>query len=69
MKFDKQTHTHLWNDLPFDERKRLMPHMIETHILHLQQVRSMIVAAHKAELARLDAWIANCRDSLKKETR
>jgi hypothetical protein len=57
-------HTHLWNDMPFEERKRLMPYMIETHILHLQQVRSMIIEAHKAELRKLDGWIKNCEESL-----
>lgn len=62
------THSHLWNGMPFEERKRLMPFMIETQILHLRQVRGMIVEAHHAELRKIDAWIANCEESLRKET-
>ena len=60
-------HNHLFSEMPVEERKRLMPYMIETQILHLQQARSMIVAAHKAELRKLDDWIANCKRHLKKE--
>jgi hypothetical protein len=31
------TYSHLWNDMRIEERARLHPYMIETHILHLQQ--------------------------------
>lgn len=57
-------YTHLWNDMPFDERKRLMPYMIETHILHLTQTRATIVAAHQCALREIDDQIKNLRQSL-----
>ena len=59
-------HDALWNNMPFDARKRLMPHMIETHILHLTQTRTMIVEGHHATLAKLDGQIKNLRDALAK---
>jgi hypothetical protein len=59
-------HSHLWNDMPFDERKRLMPYAIETHILHLTQTRAMIVEGHRATLDRLDSQIKNLRNDLAK---
>lgn len=59
-------HSHLWNDMPFDERKRLMPHMIENHILHLTQTRMMVVEGHRATLERLDSQIKNLRNDLAK---
>ena len=59
-------HSHLWNDMPFDERKRLMPHVIENHILHLTQTRTMIVAGHRATLDQLDSQIKNLRNDLAK---
>jgi hypothetical protein len=52
------TFAHLWNDMPLEERERLYPYMTETHVLHLKQVRTMIIDAHKAELRKLDGWIA-----------
>mgnify|MGYP000443856071 CR=1 FL=1 len=58
-------HTNLWNDLPFDERKRLSPYMMEMQILHLTQARSMIVNNHHRQLAELDAWIGNIQRALK----
>lgn len=58
-------HEHLWNNLAPDERRRLHPHMIETHILHLEQARAMIVRNHERQLRELDDWIANCRRSLR----
>lgn len=57
-------HTNLWNDLPDEERDRLMPHQIETQILHIEQVRAVLVTNHKKTLAQLDKWISNCRNAL-----
>jgi hypothetical protein len=58
-------HTALWNGLPFAERKRLMPHQIESHILHLWQAKQIAIKAHKQHMRELDRWIANCEASLK----
>lgn len=55
-----------WNDLPFDERTRLHPMMIEAQILHLEQAKAAIIKQHKAALHEFDAWIANCRIWLKR---
>jgi hypothetical protein len=57
--------THLWNDLPFDERKRLHPYMVETHILHLEQMRTLMVAHHTKALAELDRQIENLKRELR----
>jgi len=57
---------HLWNDLPFDERKRLMPHMVESQKLHIWQVKQKAVAAHKRHMRELDDWLANLESELKK---
>jgi len=62
-------HSHLWNDLPFDERKRLMPYQIECHIRHLEQARRMAVEAHQRLLADMDGVIANCKKALEEEAR
>lgn len=45
---------HLWNDLPDDERKRLMPHMVETQKLHVWQCKQKAIAAHKQHMRTLD---------------
>lgn len=58
--------THLWNDLPADERKRLMPSMIETQKLHIWQCKQKAVKAHKMHMKELDSWMKNLDDELKK---
>lgn len=58
-------HSHLWNDLPDAERKRLVPFLIESQVLHLEQTRSMIVRGHERTLAELDAQIVNLKSELK----
>lgn len=60
-------HDHLWNDMPIEERKRLMPHMIESQILHLEQARAILAKEQQRVLRELDNWIGNCRESLRKE--
>ena len=41
-------YSHLWNDLPFEERARLMPHMLESQILHIKQAKIKAVRAHRS---------------------
>ena len=51
--------SHLWNDLSFEERKRLMPHMIETQKLHIWQCKQKAKSAHKRHMKELDDWLKN----------
>lgn len=62
----KDNHTHLWNDLPYEERKRLMPHMIESQRRHIIQCRNKAVEAHKKHLKSLDEWVKSLDDELSK---
>lgn len=59
-----EKHTHLWNDLPQAERKRLMPYMIEIQIRHITQCKTKAIAAHRTHLKMLDDQIKNMRHSL-----
>ncbi len=56
--------THLWNDLPEDERLRLMPHMIEAQILHIHQCKSKAIRAHKVLIDSLNDQIKNLSRAL-----
>jgi len=59
-------HTHLWNDLPIGERKRLMPYQMEAQILHLEQAKAVAIRAHKAYLREMNQWVANIRRDLER---
>ena len=61
------SHSHLWNDLPFEERARLMPYMIQVHIRHLEQARTLTVRAHRKHLHEIDDWIDNLKQDLARE--
>lgn len=60
-------HSHLWNDLPIEERRRLMPCMIERQILHYEQCKNKAIRSHRKLMADYNSHINNCRDYLKKE--
>lgn len=62
---EPQGFSHLWNDMPFDERLRLMPFEIESQIRHLKGARAIIVSGHNQTLAKMDKWIANLERSLR----
>lgn len=62
-------HDHLWNDLPYEERKRLMPYSIETHILHLEQAKNLATRAYRNQIREIDDWINNLKESLRKESK
>jgi hypothetical protein len=57
--------THLWKDLPLEERKRLMPQCIESQKLHIWQCKQKAIAAHKLHMKGLDDWMANLDRELK----
>jgi len=59
-------HDKLWNDLPIEERERLMPHQVESQILHVRQCREVAVRNHKRHLRELDDWIKNLERELSK---
>lgn len=57
-------HSKLWNDLPLDERKRLVPYMIQTQILHIEQCKIKAVRAHRKLMKDFNDQINNCKNSL-----
>ena len=59
-------HSNLWNDLPDAERKRLMPHMLESQILHIEQCKLKANSAHKSHVRDLDKQISNITAALRK---
>ena len=59
-------HDNLWNDLPIEERKRLMPHMIESQWLHIWQTKQVAIKAHKRHMKELDELMKNLEDELKR---
>lgn len=65
MKYYTRNFTNLWNDLPIDERKRLMPHMVESQKLHILQCKEKAVTAHKKHITELNDWIKNLDKELK----
>lgn len=62
-------HDSLWNDLPIDERERLMPHQMESQILHIWQCKHKAIKAHKQHMKQLDDWMANIERELKRLNR
>jgi len=61
-----RNHTNLWNNLPASERKRLMPHMIESQWLHIWQVKQAAIKAHNRHMKELDEWMKNLQRDLKR---
>ena len=51
--------SHLWNDLPLEERERLMPHMVECQKLHIWQCKQKAIASHRKHMRELDDWLKN----------
>jgi len=62
----RKDHSDLWNDLPQDERKRLMPHQIQRQIIHIMSCRKMACDSHKRHMRELDEWIATLKRNLEK---
>lgn len=67
----KVTHdfTHLWNDLPFEERSRMMPYMVESQKLHIIQTKQKAIDAHNRQMREIDEWIKNLDRELDKYRR
>lgn len=58
--------SHLWNDLPDDERQRLWPYMGQAQKLHIWQCKQKAIAAHKKHMGELDSWMKSIDDELKR---
>lgn len=43
-------YSHLWNNLPKEKRMELMPHMIESQIMHIEQTKLKAIRHHRAFL-------------------
>lgn len=56
--------THLWNDLPKEERLRLAPYMAESQLLNIWQVKQKAITAHKKHMKELDDWMKNIEQDL-----
>jgi len=55
--------SYLWNDLPKEERRRLMPHAIESQLVHIQQCKIRAIKHHKNHMREINAL----QNELKKE--
>jgi len=66
MTVPKNEFSHLWNDLPFDERARLMPYMIESQIVHIWQCQQKAMRAHSALMAEYNEQIKYLESELKR---
>lgn len=65
MKYSEKLYTHLWNDeTSMEERTRLMPHMIECQIQHLEQAKSVAIQNHERYLREMNDWIKNLQAGL-----
>ena len=56
--------SHLWNDLPKSERARLMPHMIESQILHIKQSKLKAIKYHKAHMKEINDLLSTLEREL-----
>lgn len=66
MKVPPNNHSNLWNDMPIEERSRLMPHAMESQLLHIWQCKQKAIDAHKRHIKELDDWMANIKRDLDK---
>ena len=61
--------SHLWNDLPFEERKRLMPYAMECQLRHIWQCKQKAIEAHKRHMKELDDLMASIKRDLDRKER
>lgn len=66
MKTPPNEYNHLWNDLPMEERERLMPHLVENQLLNIWQCKQKAIKAHKQHIKELDDWMASIKQCLDK---
>ena len=61
--------THLWNDLPFEERSRLTPYTLESQKAHILQCKAKAVKAHNRHMRELDDWVKSLDEELARYSR
>jgi len=66
MKTPPNEHDYLWNDLPFEERKRLMPYEMESQLRNIWKCKQKAIEAHKRHMKELDDWMCNIKRDLDK---
>lgn len=59
-------HNHLWNDMTKEERLRLMPHVIESQITQIEQVKGKATKAHRALMDDFNKQIKNLKRELER---
>ena len=59
-------YSHLWSDLPKEQRIKLMPHMLESQIMHIEQTKLKAIRHHKAFLDDCNAQIKNLKDGMRR---
>ena len=57
-------HDHLWNNMPKKERERLLPHAMESQLLHIWQCKQMAIKAHQRHMKELNEWMENIKRDL-----
>jgi len=58
--------SHLWNDLPFEERTRLMPFLVEAQLRYIEQGKGIAIRAHKKYLSDVNILQKSLKQELKK---
>lgn len=66
MKVTPNNHSNLWNNMPIEERSRLMPHAMESQLLHIWQCKQKAIDAHSMHMKDLDDWMASIKRDLDK---
>ena len=64
-----RNYTNLWNDMPKEERERLIPHAMESQLLHIWQCKQKAISAHKRHMKELNEWMASINRDLDKRAK
>lgn len=59
-------YNNLWNDMPKEERLRLMPHVIESQITLIEQAKGKATKAHRALMGDFNQQIKNLKRELER---
>ena len=66
MKLPPIDHTNLWNDMPMEERLRLLPYVRELQLHVIMNCKQQAIRAHEAHIRGLDDWMDNIGRDLDK---
>ena len=56
----------IFNELPLQEREKLMPFLISEQIIHYEQCKMKAIKSHKALISDYNSHINNLKTELKK---